>query len=69
MQAAATLVALPAWRFVTHAPWLLLHPVRLLAATLGLWSLGTALLLAGLQAAAMRAVSQVLFCCRAFALL
>jgi hypothetical protein len=60
MQAATTLAAVPAWRLVTHAPWLLLRPVRLLAAALGLWSLGTALLLAALQAAAMWAVSQVL---------
>jgi hypothetical protein len=59
MQAAVTLAAVPAWRLVTHAPWLALHPVRLLAATLGLRSLGTALLLATLQAAVMWASCQV----------
>lgn len=62
VQVGVTLVAVPAWRLATHAPWLLLHPVRLLAAALGLRSLGAALLLAALQAAAQWAVCQVLRC-------
>lgn len=53
------MAGVPAWRFATHAPWLLLHPLRLLAAALGLQSLGTSLLLAALQAAAMWAICQV----------
>lgn len=54
-----TLLAVPAWRFATHAPGLLLHPLQLLAAAFGLRSLGTAVALAALQAVASWAFSQV----------
>jgi hypothetical protein len=63
-QVAVTLAAVPAWRLVTHAPWLLLHPVRLLATALGLRSIGAALLLASLQDVAQWADCQVLRCGR-----
>lgn len=56
-----TLLAVLAWRFATHAPGLLLHPVRLLAAALGWRALGTALTLSLLQAAAAAAFAQARF--------